>query len=81
MPQRECRGWIKDDPVGCEELCRICSSTERGLHEIKHEGSDRPKVDFDRMVKIAASQVASKLICNSLHIKTGEERYRFGFAA
>lgn len=36
---------------------------------------------FDRMVKVAAAGIASRLICTSLNIKSEEERYRFGFAA
>ena len=52
-----------------------------GLHAIKHQGVDVPKVEFDRIVKVAAGEVAAKLICTSLHIKPDEERFRFGFAA
>ena len=42
---------------------------------------NRPKHDFDRMVKTAASMLASRHICASLGIKAEEEKYRFGFAA
>jgi hypothetical protein len=52
-----------------------------GLHGIKYDGADLPRSDFDRFVKIAAAEVASKLICASLYIKPEEERHRFGFAA
>ncbi len=72
--------YFTDDPVACEEFVQGLLGHGMGLHAIKHEGVDLPKVDFDRIVKIAASEVASKLICTSLNIKPEEERYRFGFA-
>jgi hypothetical protein len=73
--------YLTDDPVACEEFVQGLLEQGMGIHAIKHEGADLPKADFDRIVKIAASAAASKLICASLNIKTEEERYRFGFAA
>ena len=73
--------YFTDDPVACEEFVQGLLEHGMGLHAIKHDGVDLPATDFDRMVKIAASEVASKLICRSLNIKPEVERYRFGFTA
>ena len=73
--------YFTDDPVACEEFIQGLLEHKMGLHGIKREGVDLPAVDFDRMVKLAAAEVAAKLICDSLHVKPDEERYRFGFAA
>jgi len=73
--------YYTDDPVACEEFIQGLLQHGMGLHGIKYDGADLPRPDFDRLVKIAAAEVASKLICASLHIKPEEERHRFGFAA
>jgi hypothetical protein len=73
--------YFTDDPVAMEEFLQDLLQHGMGIHAIKHDGADLPKAEFDRVVKIAASEVAAKLICRSLHIKPEEERYRFGFAA
>lgn len=70
-----------DDPVACEEFLE--ELLERGFRiaDIKHEGVSLERAAFDRMVKNAASMLASRHICASLHINPEEERFRFGFAA
>jgi hypothetical protein len=73
--------YITDDPVACEEFVQDLLENGMGIHAIKHEGADLPRPDFDRVVKLAASALASKRICASLSIKPEEEHYRFGFAA
>ena len=73
--------YFTDDPVAGEDFVQDLLERGMGLHAIKHEGVDLPKVDFDRFVKIAAAKVTSRLICKSLNIKPDEERFRFGFAA
>lgn len=70
-----------DDVVEIEGFVQDLLVHGMGIHAIKHEGADVAPAEFDRIVKIAASEVAAKLICASLHIKTDEERQRFGFAA
>jgi hypothetical protein len=77
----EHHSYFTDDPIACEEFLEELLERGMGVHAIKHEGVDLPKIDFDRMVKIAASEVASKMICRSLNIKADEERHRFGFVA
>ena len=73
--------YFTDDPVACEEFVQAVLEHGMGLHAIRHDGADLPKAEFDRIVKVAAGEVAAKLICASLHIKPEEEHYRFGFAA
>jgi hypothetical protein len=70
-----------DDPVACEELVEELLERGYAIRAIRHEGVDLPKHDFDRIVKTAASMLASKKICASLDIKPEEEKYRFGFTA
>jgi hypothetical protein len=73
--------YSTDDPVACEEF--LTELLERGFHiiEIKHEGLPLSRPDFDKMLKSAASMLASRHLCASLRIKPEEERFRFGFAA
>ncbi|MFM1767872.1 MAG: hypothetical protein RJA22_401 [Verrucomicrobiota bacterium] len=73
--------YSTDDPVACEEF--VSELLERGyrVSTIRHEGVDLPRPEFDRMVKTAASLLASRHICRSLGIKGEEERHRFGFTA
>lgn len=70
-----------DDPVSCEEFVQELLEKGMGIHAIKHDGADLPRVDFDRIVKVAAAEIAARRICTSLNIKPDEERYRFGFAS
>lgn len=79
--QPERHQYVTDDPVACEEFLQHLLERGLGLHAIRREGADLPKVDFDRMVKIAAAGAASRMICTTLNIKPEEERFRFGFAA
>ena len=73
--------FYADDVVECETFIQELLAHGMGLHAVKHEGADVPRAEFDRMVKVAAAEVAARLICTSLHIKPDEERFRFGFAA
>lgn len=73
--------YFADDVVEVENFVQSLLAHGMGLHAIRHEGADVPRVEFDRIVKIAASEVAAKFICATLHIKADEERQRFGFAA
>ena len=73
--------FTTDDPVACEEFVEELLEEGFFITSIKHEGVDLLEKDFDRIVKTAASMLASKHICASLGIKAEEEKYRFGFAA
>jgi hypothetical protein len=73
--------FYTDDPLVVEGFVQELLAAGMGLHAIRHDGAELPQVDFDRIVKLAAGAIASRLICTSLHIKVDEERFRFGFAA
>lgn len=73
--------YFADDVVAVENFVQDLLARGMGLHAIKRDGGDVPRIEFDRIVKIAASEVAAKLVCATLHIKADEERQRFGFAA
>jgi hypothetical protein len=73
--------YYVDDVVEVENFVQDLLARGMGVHAIKREGAEVPKVEFDRIVKVAAGEVAARLICASLHIKPDEERFRFGFAA
>lgn len=73
--------FYADDIVECEAFIQELLARGMGLHAIKHEGADVTPAEFDRIVRTAASELAAKLVCASLHIKADEERQRFGFAA
>lgn len=70
-----------DDPVACEET--LAELLDRGfaVREIKHEGVDLSRADFDKMIRAAANLLVAKKICDSLGLKPEEERFRFRFAA
>ena len=55
---------------------------ERGFHlvDVKREGLSVSRVEFDELVRNAASSLVSRLICASLQIRPDEEQFRFGFA-
>lgn len=70
-----------DDPVAAEEF--IEELLERGckIRDIRHDGVELPRKDFDKLIKTAASMLAARRICDSLGIKPEEEHHRFGFTA
>jgi hypothetical protein len=71
--------YFTDDPVACEEFVGELLEKGMGLHAIRHDGVDVSKSEFDRIVKLAAGNLAARHICSSLNIKAEEEKYRFGF--
>lgn len=73
--------YSTDDPVACEQF--LIELLERGFRivEIKHEGIPLIRGEFDKMLRTAASMLASKHLCVSLGMKPEEEHFRFGFAA
>ena len=70
-----------DDPVAAEEF--IEELLERGckIRNIRHDGGELPRAEFDRMIKTGAGMLAARRICESLGIKPEEEHHRFGFSA
>lgn len=72
--------FYADDVVECETFIQELLERGMGLHAIKHEAADVPPAEFDRIVKVAAEEVAAKLVCTTLHIKPDEAHQRFGFS-
>lgn len=73
--------YSTDDPVACEEFVEELMEAGYPIRAIRHEGLELPQQEFDRIVKTAASMLASRHICASLGIKPEEEHFRFGFSA
>ncbi|MBS0631885.1 MAG: hypothetical protein JSS11_08225 [Verrucomicrobia bacterium] len=78
-PQRH--QYFTDEAVACEDFVRELLERGMALHAIKRDGADLPAAEFDRIVKVAAGELAAGLVCRTLHIKPDEERHRFGFTA
>jgi hypothetical protein len=72
--------YYTDDPVACEDFVQELLERGMGVHAIRHEGLELPRPESDRIIKVAASGLAAKHVCTSLHIKADEERHRFGFS-
>lgn len=70
-----------DDPVTCEEFLKLLLEKKVRIVAVKHEGMPMEGKQLDRMLKTAASMMASDHLCASLGIAPDEEKYRFGFAA
>jgi hypothetical protein len=79
--QTERHIFYTDDPLTCEAFLQELLERGMTIHLIRHDGAEIARPDFDRMVKVAASAIAARLICTSLNIKAEEEHHRFGFAS
>lgn len=75
------RHYSTDDPVACEEFVMALLARGARILSISHEGVALSLTDFDKMIRTAASMLASERICTCLGIKPDEEHFRFGFAA
>jgi hypothetical protein len=73
--------YVTDDPVACEEFVENLMEAGFPIKAIRHDGMELAGPDFDRIIKTAASMLASRHICASLGIKPEEEHFRFGFSA
>jgi len=73
--------YSTDDPVAGEEFVEELMEAGYPIRSIHHEGMEMSRTEFDRIIKTAASMLASRHICVSLGIKPEEEHYRFGFSA
>lgn len=71
--------YYTDEPAACEEF--VQELLERGLrlHAIRHESLDLPQPEFDRIVRLAASRLATKCIGTSLGLEPADAQLRFGF--
>jgi len=70
-----------DDPVEAEEFLSHLLLAGARITAIEHEGVALSQQQSDRMLKVAAEQIASLLLRESLAIDGAETKHRFGFAA
>ena len=70
-----------DDPVAAETFLMQLLLTGARIHEIRHDGVPVEPHQSDRMIKIAAERIASRLIRASLEMDYVEVRHCFGFAS
>jgi len=73
--------FFTDDPVACEDFIEQLLNRGMQIRAIRRNGVDLPPAEFDRLIKIGASKLASERICHSLGIKADEEHFRFGFSS
>ena len=83
MPKHTTRVYthLTDDPVEAEEFLMHLLAAGGRITEIRHDGSILTGHQFDKMVKVAAECVASRMLGESLAADAAEIKRRFGFAA
>jgi len=70
-----------DDPVEAEDfLMHLLASGVRIL-SIKHDGVELDQAMSDKMIRVAAERLMSRLLETSLNLDSAAARHRFGFAA
>jgi hypothetical protein len=70
-----------DDPVEAEDFLMHLLVSGARISAIKHDGIDLDETKSDRMLRVAASRLASQLLENSLHLDAAAVKHRFGLAA
>jgi hypothetical protein len=70
-----------NDPIEAEEYLMQLMHARSRILSVKHEGVEIPRVQFDRMMKVAGERLVSEMFCHALDIDTAESRHRFGLAA
>jgi len=83
MPQHSNRllTHLTDDPVEAEEFLMHLLMAGGCIREIRHEGRALSGPQSDKMIRLAAEQVASLMLRRSLGLDAVEIQNRFGFAA
>lgn len=69
-----------DDPVEAEAFLSHLLLSGARITAIEHEGVALSQSQSDRMLKVAAEQIASLMLRESLGIDAAEAKHRFGFA-
>ncbi len=70
-----------DDPVEAEDFLMYLLVNGALIVAIKHEGIELDRVQSDRLLRVAAERLASRLLGQSLGLDSVEVKHRFGFAA
>lgn len=70
-----------DDPVAAEDFLLSLLATGSRILSIKHEGVELDDTKRDKMLRVAAERLASRLLGTSLDLDSAAVKHRFGFAA
>lgn len=70
-----------DDPIEVEDFLMNLLAAGARIRAIKHEGIELDPSQSDRLLKVAAERLASRLLCCSLDLDSPTVKHRFGFAA
>ncbi len=70
-----------NDPVEAEDFLMNLLIVGARIKAIKHEGVELDPPQADRMLRVAAERLASRLLSRSLDLDSVEVKHRFGFAA
>lgn len=70
-----------DDPVEAEDFLMNLLVVGARIQAIKHEGLVLEAGQADRMLRVAAERLASRLLGASLALDSIQVKHRFGFAA
>lgn len=70
-----------DDPVEAEDFLMNLLVVGARIQAIKHEGVTLEQPQADRMLRVAAERLASRLLGNALNLDAAQVKHRFGLAA
>lgn len=70
-----------DDPVEAEDFLMSLLSLGARVKAIKHEGVELDQPQSDRMLRVAADRLASRVLGRALDLDSVAVKHRFGFAA
>ena len=70
-----------DDPVEAEDFLMHLLASGARVRSIKHEGVELDQAKSDKMIRLAAERLMSRLLGTSLHLDSAAVKHRFGFAA
>jgi hypothetical protein len=72
---------VTDDPIEAEDFLMHLLASGAHIQGIKHEGLALDQAQSDRMLRVAASRLASRLLEYSLQLDAAATKHRFGLAA
>jgi hypothetical protein len=70
-----------DDPVEAEDFLMHLLVSGARILGVKHEGVSLTLIQSDRMLRVAAERLVSRLLEISLQMDAPAVKHRFGFAA
>ncbi|OYW30226.1 MAG: hypothetical protein B7Z47_03845 [Chthoniobacter sp. 12-60-6] len=70
-----------DDPIEAEDFLMNLLVAGARINAIKHEGIELEQPKADRMLRVAAERLASRLVGTALNLDAAQVKHRFGFAA